>query len=267
MKKITVLVSSFDGFADCWDPFYHGLRKYWPDCPYEVAFITNFKEINLGSAQAIKVGTDRGWSDNMLTALEQIESSFILYAQEDYWINQRVDTKTISDYVELLIKDKADYIRLYPAPPPDLDYLEDERLGILADDAPYRTSLQMALWRKSVLKNLIKSGENPWQFEVDGTLRSRSCSSRFMCVKTIDNQRHHGINYVCTAINKGKWSRAAKRYAQAEGLDIDFSNRPNETWWDDFGRDTLFGARVVTAITKPDYAVKRVISEFFVKQK
>ena len=51
-----------------------------------------------------------------------------------------------------------------------------------------------------------------------------------------------GDVFLCTAVNGGRWSRAAKRYAETEGVAMDFSQRRSETWWDDFKRSRRFGA-------------------------
>lgn len=260
MKLVSILISSCDNFSDCWEPYYHGLHKYWPNCPYDAFIVTNFKDSGDTLVKAIKVGKDNGWSHNTLQALDQIVTPYLIYTHEDFWIQQSVHTQSIAEYVALMDKGKADYIRLYPCPEPDSECEWDERLGVLSDQASYRTSLQVALWRKSVFQELIVKGENPWQFEVQGTIRSRKFGSRFLSVKRFRNPDgkpfHFGIDYVCTAINKGKWSKAAKNYAQQEGLAIDFSNRPSETWWHDFGRANRFGKCVNRVCTLAGPAVK-----------
>src|SRR5437773_912082 len=44
MTPVTILVSSFDGYSDCWGPVCHGFTKYWPNCPYPVLLMTNEKD-------------------------------------------------------------------------------------------------------------------------------------------------------------------------------------------------------------------------------
>lgn len=222
MDRITLLVSSFDSYSMCWEPFCHGLRKYWPEHPRKLFFITNFKEPDYG--EAIKVGKDKGWSGNLLLALDKISTPFVLYAQEDYWINQPVDSKQIQDYIALLEEDKADYIRLCPVPGPDQEFSLDARLGIISPQAEYRTSLQMALWRKEILQELLLPHESAWQFEKNSGLRSKKYGERFLCV----TKRKFGINYIFTAIVNGEWSPLAYEYSNQEGIQIDFSALPKK---------------------------------------
>jgi hypothetical protein len=255
-KKVSILISSCDNFSDCWSPYFHGLKKYWPDCPYDVFLITNYKNVSDHYVKAIRVGEDRGWSANTAMALKHINTPYLIYTHEDFWIKERVNTQIIEDYLSIMEQDIADYIRLYPCPEPYISFSIDDRLGTLSDNAPYRTSLQVALWRKSVFEKLIIENENPWQFEINGTLRSRCYGNRFLSVKRFfDNNRpyHYGINYVCTAINKGRWSKEAKEYAKEEGLSIDFSIRPHEKWWH---KTQLYGrAEHVTA------RIKKILKE------
>ena len=216
-ENLTLLVSSCDKYAVCWPPFCHGLNKYWPEHPQKVSFITNHLEAPCGDS--LKLGEDKGWATNLLQALDLIKTEFILYAQEDYWIKQPVPDEDIQDYLGYLANGQADYIRLYPAPGPDEPWDADVRLGVIGQNAEYRASLQMALWRKETLASLLDPGDSPWQFERRGTERSRESGERFLCV----SKRCYGIDYVFTAIINGYWSDRAKKYAEDEYLSIPFS--------------------------------------------
>jgi hypothetical protein len=223
MKNVTLLVNSFDGYSVCWPVFAHGLRKYWPTHPEQVRFITNHLDVNYG--EAIKVGPDRGWSANLLFALQRIDTPFVLYAQEDYWIDQPVDQEMMDAYLRLFEEEKADYLRLYPAPPPNRPLPEDERLGIIAVGAPYRTSTQMAFWRRQVLCDLLDPAESGWQYEVQSVPRSAKYGDRFLCV----SKRRYGISYVFTAVVSGEFIPEARQYARQEGIELNVRGLPPKT--------------------------------------
>jgi hypothetical protein len=235
--KTAILITSCDAFEDCWGPWAHGFHKYWPDCPFPVFLITNEKTCSDPAITSLRILPDRGWAKNLRQAMDAVDAEILLYTHEDFWISAPVDTAEIMDFVGHVAAGKADYIRLYPAPGPDHTFPADPRLGVLADKAPYRTSLQAALWRKSVLRDLLRDDESCWGFELDGTPRSRVYGDRFLCVQPRTalpgRTRPIGLDYVCTAINKGRWATEAVQYADREGLEIDFANRPLETWWDD----------------------------------
>jgi hypothetical protein len=243
MNELAVIINSFDGFSDCWPGVLHGLTKYWPDCPYPIHLITNFKRIDHPHVSVLQTGNDISWSDQLLAATAHIHSRYILLFLEDYWLTTPVDTQRVKDFASLMQTEDLNYIRLLAVPPPDLDFPADPRLGVIAVGASYRTATQIALWRSEVLQNLLISGESAWQFELAGTVRSRRYGDTFLSVKANGNDPYFwGMRYLCTAVNRGRWARAAKRYAEAEGVAIDFSRRPSETWWDDFKRSGRVGS-------------------------
>lgn len=244
---VTVVVSSCDSFSDCWAPFFHGIHKYWPDCPYPIHLITNHKEFHAPQCTTVQVGKDQGWSANLMQVLDQIHSRHVLYFQEDYWIMERVDGDRIAQYAALMDQHGLNYVRLLAAPPPDAEWPHDPRLGVLAPNADYRGSLQAALWRKDVLRELLDPSESPWDFEIKGNQRTRRYGTTFLSVKNRGRDRScHGIRYTYTAIWKGRWARCAHRYARREGLSIDFSRRESEWWWHDFRRSGPVGEFVGT---------------------
>lgn len=218
--NLSILVSSCDKYAACWGAFCHGLQKYWPAHPQNVFFITNQLESPCGIS--LKTREDRGWAPNLLQALALIPTDYILYAQEDYWIKHAVPDANIQAYLGYLQTGLVDYIRLYPAPGPDSAWSQDERLGVIGTGSHYRASLQLALWRKQTLLELLDPAESPWDFEVKGTHRSRAYGERFLCV----SKRQDGIDYVFTAIVNGYWSQAARDYVTQEAIDVDYAALP-----------------------------------------
>jgi hypothetical protein len=261
----TVLVSSFDGYADCWMPMCHSLRKYWPDCPFPIQLMTIQRPFAHDGIQVQRLGDDRGWASNLLAALERIKTPYVLYLQEDYWLSEAVDTARIRSYLTLMETHALNYIRLLAFPPPDGPFPGDPRLGVLATDAGYRTSVQATLWRTEVLRRLLVPGETAWRFEFEGTERSRHYGQTFLSVRSEGKDEYaNGIRYLCSAVNAGKWYRLAKEYARRENLAVDFGNLPSETWWDEFKRCGWLGRqagvwvhRIHLIATRPGEALRK----------
>ena len=206
---LSVLVSSCDRYSDCWLPFEHGLAKYWPDCPYPVYLISNALELASDRITTLRLGSDAGWAPNLIAALQRVPTSHVLYMQEDYWLNAPVDTPRIQGYLELMERTGAAYLRLAAVPGPDLDFPEDPRVGVISAGAPFRTSLQAAIWRKDALLDLVLPDESGWLFETDGSVRSSHSAAPFLSVRRDgDDPFVHGLPYVCTAIHGARWTRA-----------------------------------------------------------
>ena len=109
-KNIAIVVSSCDFFQDCWEPFIYSIQKYWPDCPWPVYIISNEKEIKTPMGISfIKVGKDRLFASNLRTALHKIDADYIIYLQEDYWLNQRVDNNAIVEHINYRVQKQLDY--------------------------------------------------------------------------------------------------------------------------------------------------------------
>lgn len=228
MSQVSVFISSCDAYQTCWKPFCYGLRKYWPDCPWPVYFITNYLEPPCG--KSLKVGEEKGWSTTQRKALEQIPTEVVLFVLDDYWIAKKVDTKSMVQFADLIVSKKVDRVHLSnfldekkTVTPSNID----KRLNGYTKDSKYRTSLQIGLWRVSTFLDLLRDGESPWEFETKGSVRSQNSPYTFLNVK-----EHRYIFYTalanshCGAVEKGEWTNMARNYAAKEGIQIDFEKRP-----------------------------------------
>jgi len=219
---VALLVSSCDTYQACWPAFVHGLRKYWPDQPWPIKFITNYRDAPIGTT--LWGDSIVNWSDRMLLILEQVEESVVLLMMEDYWLTHKVDTKALEEFAALFASNDIDYIRLRQNGKTlaKQSYKTDDRLFITSDAEVYRAALQAAFWRVSTLKRLIKPHETVQQFEIQGSLRSRG-TDRMLCVR-----ESKYIQYVDSAVRAGNWTQAGIEYAAREGLKINF--------WSELGR-------------------------------
>jgi hypothetical protein len=229
IEKTALIVSSCDAFSDAWKPFFVFFDKYWADCPYEIYLISNEKKIPHNRVKTICVGKDRGWAANLRIALETISADHVIYFQEDYFIRRRVENDEVADLVAVCEKTKAACLRLYPCPGPDLPFENYETIGLIAPMAPFRVSLQCAIWNKRALATLLVPDESGWDMEIKGSDRSRKGDDLFLSVKRTGEKGNIGavpIDYVCTAIVKGKWTQEAVDVCKKEGIRLDLSRRP-----------------------------------------
>lgn len=256
--NLSVLVSSFDGFSACWAPFCHGITRYWPDAP-PIHLLTNFVTFKNGQVTSLPVGPDQGWSDNLRFALESIDTPFMLYLQEDYWLQSPVDSAQLERYIGLMEQHGANYLRLTPSPPPDAPLAFEPNIGLIAPEAEYRTSLQAALWRTDTLRELLKAGESAWDFELIGTPRSRHYEG-FWSVQPGEGK---GLDYLNSAIVQGRWTRPAFEWSRRENFPVEWDRRQRETWWHDFLRSGEAGRLAGIAAHKVNYILrpKRILKK------
>lgn len=240
MNDIAMLIGSLDRYSAAWAPFCHGMHKYWSDCPWPVYFITN--KLTAPCGVSLKIGGDRDWSANTRRALQRIQAPVVLFMLEEYWLYEQPDTGALMEFGDIVVQGRASHIRLVsswkgkPATYPRGVYKPDPRLYIFADDSAYRATAQAGFWNRDVFLALIEPDETIWDFENKGSVRSQRYGDQFLCVAE-HRYIHYVLNtkdstykspYAHSAITKGKWSDAAKKYARDERLNIDFSRDPND---------------------------------------
>jgi len=235
MDDLTVLVNTSDGFEDCWGPFFQLFERYWPACPYPIVLNTETKAPRFDGltvrAARVAVGAGRrlSWSECLAHCLDAIDTPFVLYLQEDFFLEAAVQQPLVEQFMHALRAGDADVIRLMecggsgpwtPTPDPLL-WAVDQR-------AEYRIALQAALWRKSTLRGHLRMHESPWQMEVFGSARARRQRDRVLCV---NRDRFHGpgkevFPYQPTGVVKGQWARdIVEPLFERHGIAMDFSRR------------------------------------------
>ena len=229
----TVLINSCDSFEDCWPAFFRLFAKYWPSCDARLLLNTERKDWSFEGAviECTKVAltTKRGltWSECLLAALDRIDTPFVLYMQEDYFLDHPVDVAVVDRSIEVLRRR------------PDIQQIGLSRHGsmgpFLVSDEPgyvvvrrnarYRISTQASLWRVETLKSYLRAEENGWMFEIFGTMRSARRKETFLMVDM--NGRHNvsPIEYLHTGIIKGRWLREIQGVFEANGIQVDYSAR------------------------------------------
>jgi hypothetical protein len=235
-----VIIMSCDKYSDLWQPFFHFFNKYWPDCPFNIYLSTNSKNFNQPKLTVLKSGTNSNWSDEALVNLKKINYKYIVYLQDDYLFLKKVNTKAILSLIEKMELYNCHYLRLFPSPGPDALFTLDNSLGLISENAAYRTSLQAAIWHKPTLEKIIKPGENSWEFEINSPARSKGFL--FLSVPlnkkiNIKQQLFPITYYYLTAVFKGKWVYGMKNILKKEGVSIDESLRPFETRNTNFKRN------------------------------
>lgn len=228
---IAILIASCDKYQDLWSPFFTLFFKYWQDCPYPVYLGSNHLTYTDSRVKTITVGDDRDWSSGFRKMLEQIPHLYVIVLLEDYLLYQPVNTDKIRELASYMKNKRAGVLRLFPCPGPDVPCQENHEVGEIRKGAEYSLSLQAAIWDRQVLLSLLREGETPWQLEVLGSKRTNALNVPFLSVKR-NNNHDYPIPYFCTAVVKGKWIPDAVKLCKKEGINIDLTVRPLQTWYD-----------------------------------
>ena len=230
----SILVNSTDSFEDCWYPFFFLFNKFYPDYKGKIYLNTETKDFSFPGLNIIPIKNNIEtpnkmitWSQSLLRAIDKIETSIILYLQEDYFINNYVNFRQIYEFVNLMRKENVSCIHLTSYGPHG-PYLSSpyKKLFLVDRKASYRISTQASLWKKTILKKYLRHHENAWQFEIFGTKRSYWEKDYFYCINNNLFNNNKIISYYPTGIISGKWNKEAVYELFRENhLKIDFEKR------------------------------------------
>lgn len=194
-KNIAILIVSCDNYADLWEPFFTLFNRFWSDCPFSVYLVSNHKQYSSSRVMTITVGEDISWSDNLKRALELIPEEFVLLWIDDLFLLKPVASDRLMNICTAFQQVNGNYIRLNPTINADVPF--NELFGLVSPGTIYRCSTVLSLWRKSVLDNLVNTGESAWDFEIFGTVRSDKYDGFYAT--------HTAIFPVENGVIKGKW--------------------------------------------------------------
>ncbi|HEY2799873.1 MAG TPA: hypothetical protein VGI85_04715 [Chthoniobacterales bacterium] len=227
-SSVALLISSCDAFFDAWKPFVAFFEEFWDDCPLDVFLLTNQLAVHSDRLQPLPVGEDRGWSSNLLAALERLPHSYLLYFQEDYFLTARVAQNQLAKDFEQVIASGADSLCFRARTEPDEDFRPlNARFGMVPLTSDGRTRCQVTLWKRSALQSILREGESAWDFEARGSARTQA-----MQILSYARREDAPILYLMSAISRGLWMPEAVTLCREHEVAIDplfrplFSNRP-----------------------------------------
>ena len=221
-KDISFVIISCDKYNDLWDIFFSNFRRYWPDCNLPVYLVTNYLEYNNPKITNIIIGEDISYTDNLLKAVSQIDSEWILVWLEDCMFSDYIDNKKVTEILQQAIDTpNLGYLKLSNDLP--LSYTQEHSLffGKIPKGVKYRSAVGMALYRKDLFYKLFVSGENAWQADKsdvsDSLPEDFYALSRTFFYKPL-------FPYINTVV-KGRWSKPAVRMLSQHGFSKQLKSR------------------------------------------
>lgn len=236
MNDISILVNTSDSFEDCWNPFFQLFATYWPDCDWPIVLNTEIKSYSYSGLDIrcarVAAGESRrlSWSECLMRCLDGIDTPYLLYLQEDYFLEAPVQVEKLKTLVDQMRKGRADVIRVMECGGAGPWHATDNQaLWRVDQHARYRIALQAGLWRTSTLRNQLRAHESPWQLEVFGSARARrNKNEKVLCV---NRDLHHGpgkeiLPYTPTGVVSGRWAKhvVVDLFAR-HGIAMDFTQR------------------------------------------
>ena len=216
-KTVAFVVLTCDKYSDLWPMYIHFFEKNWPDCPYNKYFVTNHKSIPNSSFKGIKIGKDESWSDNLIKVISILKEKYdyLIISLEDVPIVEKVDQDKLNRIMESFFEIKANFLCFINRP--KATHKHNEYFGRIEKGSIYRPTCEYSLWNISVLEDVLLKGENAWEFEKFGAVRSDKYDGFYVVYKSVIN--------TCHTVVKGKWIRSAIKEISGFGFDPDIKSR------------------------------------------
>jgi hypothetical protein len=192
-NNVALLVHSCDRYEFLFKGFEIFFSKYWhfsTDCNYY--FATEEKKVTINNFENIQSGKGE-WADRLKILLEErIKEEYILYFQEDMWLNKKTNALFFNQLFELAKKNNWQQVKLHSSEvykTISTDQFIEEFQITKVDNANsgFIMSHQVTLWNKSFLIKQLLKNEHPWRNERKGTQSGESGKTNHLIPEEADH--------------------------------------------------------------------------------
>lgn len=226
---VTLLVFSCDAYSDLWDGQVQQLEKHWPEHPPKAWIVTDQPtERQYEHIQVLVTPAELEWSERLAWVLQKVETPYVFFTLDDYFLIEDVPHDRINNYVRLMEQEGYDYIRLFKSRKKktlDAHQVYHELRGIDLQHN-YAINLYAGLWRTEFMRAAAQGKLNAWRFEV--SLRKAGLAYGAKCLVCMDDMIYPFLDVV----RKGKLLRKAAKYFHKH--DIYHGDRAVNSWWYEF---------------------------------
>ena len=246
--RMTILIFSCDAFSDLWEGHIELMNKNWSDRGMRTCIITD-KPTNyqIENVEILSAGNDSEFTERVAFALENVSTEYVFVTLDDYYLIKRVDSKKIEKLIDIMDKERIDYLRLFERAKSSNKQQINGYIGVCWVDPTYRYSVNLyaGIWRKAFMEKTTADKKNPWKYEVSLPRLARENGAK--CAMS-----HNNEYVILDVVRKGKILNKANRYFKRNG--IYKGNREVHSYWYEFklGIQT-WGARLA-----PKWAVDMV---------
>lgn len=203
-SSFALLVHSCDRYEFLYKGFDYFFSRHWDfNIPCNYYFATEEKDAAVTGFQNIKSGKGE-WSDRLSFLLEEkIKEEYVLFFQEDMWLNKNVKPIFFRQLFDLTLLHKWEQVKLHSSEiyktVQTPDFIEGLNVAIVDNaHSGYLMSHQVTLWNRKFFNAQLYKKENPWRNEKRGTKRLRKLNPEIIQIdyfaengnKEINRNRH-----------------------------------------------------------------------------
>ena len=237
MADVTFVVNSCDKYEDAWHPFFECLWHFAGELPYPIILNTETKQFSSPhyAIKCVNTETTRRvtWSERFLHALDSVETEFVFFLLEDYFLNDVFDRERF-EKVLLYMKEHPD-VCITDIRPRWADSIEEKRKNrINFAEAPdsfrersserFNITFSPGVWRTDALRSLLRAHEDVWDFEIYSGIRAKKhgwkvvrFDTRTPGIYEYDYQVWSGMG-----ITAGHWLPNNKPFFDSLGISVNY---------------------------------------------
>lgn len=226
MKDWVIYISSYDGASDIWPAFFAILDRFYKNRSKKTYLVTNNKNIQHKGVCIINTGIEINWFDRTLKSLNAIDSKYVLFLLEDYFISKEIKEEDINLLVDKMDSENCCYCRLSKSY--YVNYQKDIVKFTTKNNVPYLISLQPGIWNRKDLIELLNiiNKQSPWDFE--NYLNGSDIS--LVVQKDVLYDGRDILGYK-NGVLRGKWIRKTVSFYKHIGINIDTKKRGVLSIW------------------------------------
>lgn len=186
MKIITF---ACDLYADVGPAYEYLWKEHWPNCPYEMVYVTNSKPLGVDGTVHYIPGKDIEYGRRLRKFVSRFcqEDELGLFMMIDY-LPRAINVELVEQARKLCERDDVAHCRLRPMPHPKHRApaylkLNNDVWGMVEKGERYALSLQPGIWKPSDLARCTKDNWDPWATETQGSRLTKRLQGVLLCTR------------------------------------------------------------------------------------
>jgi hypothetical protein len=218
MKVLAITCDLYRDSIPAWEYLWYAA---WPDCPYEVVYLTNSKPLSTDKQVYYVHGAENqfGRRFRKFYSTHWRENELVLLMMADYFV-QNVNVELIERAKGQCLKSDVAHVRLRPMPHPQRAYRRNNRdFGLIDKRRAYALSLQPGLWFPKDLAKCCRDRESAWHVETHGSGRTKRIRGMFLSTRRpaiihlnyYRKRKPFGLSWVRDNVPREFWPNAVEK--------------------------------------------------------